>query len=343
MRSSAGKKQRLRCEAPGPGRQALSEHAPPKSEKPQCALLAIVGPTAAGKSDLALFLAEELNGEIVNCDSVQIYRYFDIGSAKPAPVQRRGIAHHLLDILEPQELFTAGEYIRRAREVLEGIRARGNLPVVVGGAGFYLRALLEGLFPGPARDDRLRERLLRRARTRPGDYLHRLLRRLDPSSAARIHARDTPKLIRAIEVCLQARRPMSALFRETQGQSQLEGFRPLKIGLNPPRQPLFERINQRAERMFRAGLIEEVREILARGVPPAAKPFESHGYKEALAVLEGRMALEQAIESAQRRTRHYAKRQMTWFRREKDVHWLAGFGDDRATRRDALAIVNYEL
>lgn len=299
-------------------------------------LLAIVGPTASGKSELALFLAEELNGEIVNCDSVQIYRHFDIGAAKPAPVERRGVAHHLLDVLEPHEVFSAGEYARRARRVLEEIRGRGSLPVLVGGTGFYLRALLEGLFPGPARSERLRERLRQRARTRGGDYLHRLLRRLDPASSARIHAHDAPKLIRAIEVCIQARQPMSALFRETQGLQGLEGFRALKLGLNPPRRLLYERINRRAEQMFAAGLVEEVREILARGVSPAAKPFESHGYTEALAVVEGRLTLEQAVESTQLRTRHYAKRQMTWFRREKDLHWLAGFGDDLQIQRAAL-------
>ena len=312
-------------------------------------LLSIVGPTASGKSALALFLAEELDGEIVNCDSLQLYRHFDVGTAKLAPVERRGVAHHLIDILEPHELFTAGEYARRARQVLEQIRARGSLPILVGGTGFYLRALLEGLFPSPARDERLRRRLRQRARTRKADYLHRLLLRLDTESAARIHAHDTPKLIRAIEVCLQARRPMSALFRETQGQGRLEGFRELKLGLNPPRRSLYQRINQRTERMFTVGgggdgdVIAEVRTLLARGVPATANPFGSVGYKEALAVVEGRMALEEAIERTQLRTRHYAKRQLTWFRRERDVHWLASFGDDPATDRSALEWVHREL
>ena len=303
-------------------------------------LLSIVGPTASGKSALALFLAEELDGEIVNCDSLQLYRHFDVGTAKLAPVERRGVPHHLIDILEPNEVCTAGEYARRARTVLEQIRARGHLPILVGGAGFYLHALLEGLFPSPVRDERLRRRLRLVASTRKADYLHRLLLRLDPESAARIHAHDTPKLIRAIEVCLQARRPMSALFRETQGQGRLEGFRVLKLGLNPPRRLLYEHIDQRAERMFTgrgdAGIVTEVRALLDGGVSAKAKPFESVGYKEALAVVEGRLTVEEAIQLTQLRTRHYAKRQMTWFRRERDVHWFASFGDDPATQHGAL-------
>ncbi len=310
-------------------------------------LLSIVGPTASGKSALALYLAEELDGEIVNCDSLQLYRHFDVGTAKLAPVERRAVPHHLIDILEPNEVSTAGEYARRARTVLEQIRARGHLPILVGGAGFYLHALLEGLFPSPVRDEHLRRRLRLVARTRKTGYLHRLLRRLDPESAARIHAHDTPKLIRAIEVCLQARRPMSALWREaqreTQGQGRLEGFRTLKLGLNPPRRLLYQRIDQRAERMFTgqgdAGIVAEVRALLGGGVPATVKPFESVGYREALAVVESRMAVEEAIQRTQLRTRHYAKRQITWFRRERDVHWLATFGDDPATQHAALAWV----
>ena len=309
-------------------------------------LLAIVGPTASGKSDLALLLAEDLaqrGAEIINCDSVQLYRHFDIGTAKPAPVERRGVPHHLLDALDPRETCTAGEYARRARAVLDDLRVRGAVPIFVGGTGFYLRATLEGLFPGPARDDELRRRLARRAGERSGAYLHRLLRRLDPASASRIHANDAPKMIRAIEVCLRARRPMSALFRETQGHGKLEGFRVLKIGLAPPRRELCERINSRAARMFHGGLLDEVRDILARGVPRTAKPFQSHGYMEALAVVEGRMTLEEAITSTQVRTRQYAKRQMTWFRRERGVHWLAAFGDAPATQHAALDWAQMEL
>jgi tRNA dimethylallyltransferase len=301
-------------------------------------LLAVIGPTGSGKSELALFLAERLEGEIVNTDSLQLYRGFDIGTAKTPLDARRGIPHHLLDLLEPAQCFSAGEFARRARAAIEESATRGKLPVLVGGAGFYLRALLEGLFPGPASDAELRERLRNRAAKRPPGYLHGLLRRLDPLSAARIHPHDTPKLIRAIEVCLHARRPMSALFRESRGHGRLEGFQAIKIGLNPPRHLLYARINQRAARMFEAGLVEEVRALLAAGLPPDAKPFESVGYKEALAVVQGAMGLEQAIAATQLRSRRYAKRQMTWFRRESGVRWLAAFGDDPAAQEQAYAL-----
>ncbi len=295
---------------------------------PESFLVAVVGPTASGKSALALDLAERLGGELVNCDSVQIYRGFDIGTAKAAP---RTVPAYIFDILEPTELFTAGEYARRARAVLEGIRARGRVPVLVGGTGFYLRALLEGLFPGPERSEDLRRRFAKR----PVERLHRLLGRLDPVSAARIHPRDKPKLVRALEVCLQARRPMSQLWAE--GRQGLEGFRAVKLGLNPPRAELYQRINARAAGMFHGGLLEEVRGLLDRGVPESAKPFESHGYAEALRVLRGEISLEEAIEITQRKVRRYAKRQMTWFRRERDLTWFHGFGDDPAVLRQALA------
>jgi len=298
-------------------------------------LVAIVGPTASGKSALALFLAERLGGEIVNYDSLQLYRHFDMGTAKPSEEDRRRVPHHLLDVLEPAEVYSAGEYARRAAGVIGGILERGRLPVLAGGTGFYLRALLQGLFAGPQRDEQLRERLRQRAQAR-GGYLHRLLQRLDADSAARIHANDAPKLIRAIEVSLRARRPMSALFREAHGQSALADVHALKIGLDPPRRLLYERINHRAARMFEAGLVEEVRSILASGVPPDAKPFESVGYKEALGVVQQRITPAEAIEATQLRTRHYAKRQMTWFRRERDVQWLHGFGDDPAAWQAAL-------
>lgn len=301
-------------------------------------LIAVVGPTGSGKSDLALFLARELEGEIVNADSLQLYRGFDIGTAKTPAAERGGIPHHLIDLLAPAESFSAGEFARQARGVIEEIAARGQTPVLVGGTGFYLRALLEGLFSGPGRHPEWRKRLSARAATRPARYLHRLLSRLDAESAARIHPHDTPKLIRAIEVCVQARRPLSALFRESRGQGQLSGFEVLKIGLDPPRPLLYERLNRRAERMFRAGLLEEVRGLLEAGLPPGAKPFESVGYKEALAAVQGSMSREEAVASTQLRTRRYAKRQMTWFRREKDVHWLKGFGDDPEVQRAALEL-----
>lgn len=304
-------------------------------------LVAIVGPTGSGKSELALVLAQSFPAEIINCDSVQLYRYLDIGTAKLPFEQRRGILHHMIDVAAPDELVTAGDYARRVRPLLGEIIARGHLPMVVGGTGFYLRALLDGLFRGPGRDPALRARLLEREERRAGS-LHRLLARLDPPSAARIHPHDVNKLIRALEVCLLTRRPLSELFRE--GRDRLEGFRPLKIGLDPPRPLLYARLEARSRAMFEAGLIDEVRRILAMGYPPTSKALEALGYRQALAVLEGRLEPEEALRLTQRETRHYAKRQWTWFRRDPAIEWFAGFGDDEKLQRAVAArLANYLL
>ncbi len=300
------------------------------------ALPVIVGPTGSGKSALALRLAGELGGEIVNCDSLQVYRGFDIGTAKVPRAERGAIPHHLIDLVEPGELFTAGDYARVARAALDEIAARGRVPVVVGGTGLYLRALLEGLFAGPARDEMVRERLRSREQRRPGS-LHRILRRLDPAAAARIHPNDRNKTMRALEVRLLEGRPLTHLLER--GRSALAGFRTIKIGLNPDREQLYRRLNERAGGMFKRGLVEEARALLAAGVPAGAKPFESLGYHQALQVVEGRLTTAQAIESTQFETRRYAKRQLTWFRKEHDVHWLAGFGDDPEIQRQALQIL----
>jgi tRNA dimethylallyltransferase len=288
-------------------------------------VIVILGPTGSGKSDLALRLAAEFSGEVVNCDSLQIFRYFDIGTAKLPADHRRGIPHHLIDILDPDQLFTAGEYARLAREVLAEISARGQLPVVAGGTGFYLRALLDGLFPGPARDQALRDRLAERERRRPGS-IHRLLGRFDPQAARRIHPNDLPKLMRALEVCLLTRRPVTEIYQE--GRNELRGYEILKIGLSPLREQLYARLDQRAEQMFQTGLIEEVRGILTRGFAVSAKPFESHGYRQAIQFLNGELNQAQAVFYAQRNTRQYAKRQMTWFRQERGIEWFTGFGDE---------------
>lgn len=288
-------------------------------------VIAILGPTGSGKSELALHVAAAFAGEVVNCDSLQIYRFFDIGTAKLPPGSRCGVPHHLIDILDPDQVFTAGEYTRLARRALEEISARGRVPVVAGGTGFYLRALFDGLFPGPARDQGLRDRLAKRQRRRPG-CLYRLLRRFDPPAAARIHPHDLPKLIRALEVCLTTRRPVTEWFRE--GRNALRDYRVLKIGLSPPRDELYQRLDQRTRQMFETGLIEEVRGILARGFTRQAGPFASHGYRQVIELLDGELDLEQAIFYAQRNTRRYAKRQMTWFRQEKGVEWFPGFGGD---------------
>ena len=293
----------------------------------------MVGPTGSGKSELALVLAAKFDGEIINCDSLQVYRHFDIGTAKLPVAERRCIPHHLIDILNPDELFTAGEYARLARAVVTDISARGRLPILAGGTGFYLRALLEGLFEGPARDQPLRDRLALRESQRPGS-LHRLLTRYDSTTAEKIHSNDVPKVTRALEICLLTRQPVSRLFQ--QGRDALEGYRTLKLGLLPDRELLNPRLDARCACMFEHGLVEEVRHILSLGFSPACKPFESHGYKQAMQLIQGEINLRDAVFYAQRNTRHYAKRQITWFRRERDLHWLKGFGDAPDIRADAV-------
>jgi tRNA dimethylallyltransferase len=283
-------------------------------------LVAVVGPTGSGKSSLALRLAREFGGEIVGCDSLQIYRGFDIGSAKVPVSGREGIPHHLIDIAEPGEVFTAGDYARRARAVLQEIAGRGRLPIVAGGTGFYLRALLEGLSPGPGRDEAVRARLDKRTDRR----LHRLLRRLDPAAAARIHPADRPKMIRALEVRVLERRPLSEL--QALPRRSLRGFAVRKLGLDPPRAELRARIDARTAEMFRQGLVAEVRGLLAAGCSGTEKPFQSLGYAQALAVARGQLGESEAVAAAQAGTRQYAKRQMTWFRREQNIQWLSGFG-----------------
>jgi tRNA dimethylallyltransferase len=291
------------------------------------ALVAIVGPTGSGKSHVALRIAARFGGEIVNCDSIQVFRFFNIGAAKTPENERRGITHHLIDVLNPDEVFTAGDYARVARPVLHEIVARGHLPVLAGGTGFYLRALIDGLAPGPQRDEDLRTRLLAREARRSGS-VHRLLRRFDAQTAARIHPNDLPKTIRAVEICLAERLPASAVFER--GRDALEGFRVLKIGLFPDREQLYLRLETRLEAMFAGGLIEETAGILGRGFPESSKPFESIGYKQAVQVVRGELSPRDALFYARRDTRRYAKRQMTWFRQERGIEIVRGFGDDPA-------------
>jgi tRNA dimethylallyltransferase len=307
---------------------------------PHPLLVVILGPTASGKTSLSLFLAEQLRGEIVSCDSVAVYREFEIGTAKPALADRQRIPHHLIDVVSPTEPgsrpMTAGDYARLARQALQEIHSRGNLPIVVGGTGLYLRAVLEGLFVGPPRSEELRTRLRDRADKRGAAYLHRILQRLDPKAAAAIHANDAPKVIRALEVSLSARRPMTGLWE--QGRDPLQGFRILRVGLNPNREALYQRINHRAAEMFQHGLVEETRELIARyGL--GAGPLASLGYSQAAELIAGKITLEQAVAAAQQGHRNYAKRQMTWFRREPDVTWYQGFGDDQKIQSDIVRLV----
>ncbi len=299
-------------------------------------LVAIVGPTGAGKSELGLHVARTFPAEIVNCDSLQVYRHFDIGTAKPPPEERAAVPHHLIDVAEPGEVFTAGDYARRARRALAEIAGRGRLPVLVGGTGLYLRALLGGLFAGPGRDEAMRTRLAAREQRRQGS-LHRLLGRFDAAAALRIHPNDIRKLVRALEVCLLTRRPLSAL--QAGGTRPLAGFAALTIGLNPPRGELYRRLDARCRAMFERGLVGEVRRILDLGWDPESKPFQSLGYRHALEHLRGQLTLDQALALAERDTRRYAKRQWTWFHREPGVVWLDGFGGEAEIQASARAIL----
>jgi len=302
----------------------------------------LLGPTGSGKTALSLALGERFGGEIVGCDSVAVYRGMDLGTAKPTPEERARLPHHLIDVAEPNHPFTAGEYSRQARAALSDIAGRSRLPMVTGGTGLYLRALTDGLFAGPERQTALRARLEQSRHRHAEGWLHRLLARLDPASATRIHSNDTPKLIRAIEVCLAARKPLSeVLGSSVLARDPLTGFRLLRIGLNPPRKALYDRLNQRAAAMFAAGLIDETRDLLARYGP--VKALDSLGYRQAMAILAGTLSEEAGIAAAQQGHRNYAKRQLTWFRREPEVHWIEGFGDDAETLSRARELIHAPL
>ncbi len=299
-------------------------------------LVVIVGPTASGKTTLALKLAEQFDGEIVSCDAVAVYRGLDVGSAKPTAAERARVPHHAIDILDADEPSTAGDYARAARVALAEIKTRGRLPIVTGGTGLYLRALLEGLAPAPPRDEELRERLRERAAQHGSQYLHRLLKRLDPEVAAAIHPNDVPKMIRSVEVTLAAQQPQSEQWQA--GRDGLQGFRVLQMGLNPPRVALYARINERAAQMFDEGLLEETAAARER-YGDACRALGSLGYAQAVAMLRGEMTRAEAISAAQQGHRNYAKRQMTWFRRDKQIEWLAGFGDDADVQARAMEMV----
>ncbi|HEY1650190.1 MAG TPA: tRNA (adenosine(37)-N6)-dimethylallyltransferase MiaA [Terracidiphilus sp.] len=300
-------------------------------------LLILLGPTGSGKTALSLALAGQFNGEIVSCDSVAVYRGMELGTAKPSLEERARVPHHLIDVAEPNQPCTAGAYMKAARAALREISARGKLPIVTGGTGLYLRALTDGLFAAPARQEKLRGRLRQSAERRESVWLHRILQRLDPASARRIHANDTPKLIRAIEVCLAGRKPMS----QVMARDPLTGFRLLRIGLNPPREQLYARLNARCAAMFASGLVEETHGLLAHYGP--VKALDSLGYRQGMSVLDGTSSVEVAIAAAQQGHRNYAKRQLTWFRREPDVHWIAGFGEDAETVRAATAWIAAQI
>ncbi|HEV3252895.1 MAG TPA: tRNA (adenosine(37)-N6)-dimethylallyltransferase MiaA [Candidatus Acidoferrales bacterium] len=300
-------------------------------------LVVVLGPTGAGKSALGIWLAERLGGEVVVCDSTQVYRHFDIGTAKVRREERRGIPHHLMDLVEPDELFTAGEYRRRALAVLAELRERGKVPVLTAGTGLYLRALLEGLADAPLRSEAMRARLREKAKRKGDEYLHRLLKRLDPDAAARIGPRDIQKVTRAVEICILAGKPVSEVHRA--GREPLEGYRVRKIGLLPPRAELYARIEERVTIMLQQGWLEEVKQLIAQGIPPTAKAFQFIGYAELQDHLRGKSGRVETVRQIQQATRRYAKRQVTWFRKEAGVKWFTGFGETPEVQAGALGFL----
>jgi tRNA dimethylallyltransferase len=301
--------------------------------------IVILGPTASGKSKLGIELALRFRGEIVSCDALQIYRYMDIGTAKVSPVEKEMVRHHMLDLRDPGEDFSAGDYQRLAREVLNEIRSRGNMPFVAGGTGFYLKALIEGLFEGPARSEELRSRMRKIIGRRGARTLHRALRRVDPESANRIPEADSERIIRAYEVRLVSGKPIS--WWQEQPRDVLTGYRWLKLGIDVPRQLLYQRINRRVEEMFESGLVEETRTLL-NSYPRFSQAFKAIGYRQISEYFYGKLSLLHAIEATQMESRRYAKRQLTWFRSDPDILWLDGRLEFDELRRQAeIHITNF--
>jgi tRNA dimethylallyltransferase len=305
----------------------------PKSIKP---IIAVMGPTASGKSALAVALALRFGGEVINCDSVQVYREIEIATAKVPVAEQQGVAHHLLDFVPPEINYTAGAWAEAALAKLAEIEARGHLALLVGGTGFYLRALREPFFPSPPTDTALRARLTTLRQTRGAEHLHKLLRRLDPMAATRLQPRDWSRVQRALEVRLQTGRTISEQQPARMPASPVAA-RIRILALHPPRAELYRRINERTEAHFRAGLVAEVQRLLAAGVPANSNALGAHGYRRVVEYLSGERDLASAIEQTKLDVRHYAKRQLTWFRREPGVEWVEGFGDEPTVQAQLLA------
>jgi tRNA dimethylallyltransferase len=303
--------------------------------------LAVLGPTATGKSALALEIAARHRGEIVNCDSTAVYRGFDIGTDKTAPGERRGIPHHLIDIVDPREEYTAAQYARDAADCIRDIQSRGRLPILVGGTGFYFRALTRGLFPGPGADPALRSRLEAIAARRDVTLLHRMLRKVDPVSAERIQPRDLKRLVRALEVFFLTGRPLTDHFAET--RSLIPEVEMLALGLRLPAPAISERVTRRVDDQFARGLLDEIRTLLAAGVPEDARPFGGLVYRQALEHLHG--VRDEAATRAliAQENRRYARRQLIWFRKEPTLVWFDGPGESVSVIAAVLEWINERL
>lgn len=292
-------------------------------------VIAIVGPTASGKSTVAIETALQLNGEIINCDSVQVYQHVKIATAKVPVADRKGVPHHLIDFVSPHINYTAGEWARDATREIEAIEGRGRVPLLVGGTGFYLRALRQPFFSSPDTDPTLRQRINKIRKRHGAEHLHKLLYRLDPNGAKEFFPRDWPRVQRAIEVYLQT--GQSIVDQKSVRPDAHESARRLRIlALNPPRAELYNRINARTDEHFKAGLVDEVRDLLDRGFPAESNALGAHGYRRVVEYLQGKRDLASAIMQTKLDIRHYAKRQLTWFRHEADVEWIDGFGEEKA-------------
>ena len=304
-------------------------------------LVAVLGPTASGKSALSLTIAARYGGEVINCDSTAVYRGFDIGTDKLALSERQGIPHHLIDVVEPTEEYTAAQYARDAAAAVRDIHARGRLPILVGGTGFYYRALTRGLFPGPGRDAALRGRLESIAERRSVPFLHRLLRRVDPESARRIQPRDLKRLVRALEVYVLTGRPLTAHFADT--ASPIPEVRAIPIGLKLPAALTSERVTRRVDQQFEHGLLAEVRALLARGIPESARPFGGLVYRQALEHLHGIRDERATRALIAQENRRYARRQLIWFRKEPNLTWFDGPGESATTQTAVHAFLDKHL
>ena len=302
-------------------------------------LIAVVGPTASGKSDLGIALAHRFNGEIINCDSVQTYKGIYVATAKVPPEEQQGIPHHLIDIVEPTYNLTAVEWAERARAVITDIEARGKQALLVGGTGFYLRALTTKFFDSPEIDESLRPRFQRILDRRGAEHLHRMLAKVDPPLAAKFAPKDWSRVVRALEVFFSSGKPLSEWQAAAPEQPTEEAARMFYLVLQPPREELYDRINQRTDLMVERGLLAEIENLIAAGVSHSAKAFNAHGYKRFVEHLLGQRSLESAVEQMKLDTRHYAKRQWTWWRAQQNTFWLEGFGFEDAVIEQASRIV----
>ncbi|HEX8638949.1 MAG TPA: tRNA (adenosine(37)-N6)-dimethylallyltransferase MiaA [Pyrinomonadaceae bacterium] len=302
-------------------------------------IYSIVGPTASGKTEIGVALALRLgNGEIINCDSVQIYRGIEIATAKPTEAEKRGVPHHLIDYVEPNVKYSAADWAADAAAKIEEIERRGNIPILVGGTGFYLRALRNPFFESPKTDVRLREKLRLIKEKKGAEHLYKILQRVDETAAAKLFPRDYVRTTRALEVFFQTGSRFSELQPERADAPEFVG-RIRIFALNPRRDILYEKINERAERHFQSGLVEEVKRLREAGVRDETNALGAHGYRRVCEYLRGERSLENAIEKTRQDVRNYAKRQMTWFRRESGVVWLDGFGNEAETQAEFFRLL----